>query len=360
MRSTCTLVLSVLAVYLLATPCFADEVPLLDGHELHGRILDVTATGLKLEGRAKGGGTFVMKLGADHIDPHWWYARRDAALGSDVKPRLALAEWAVAHGLFRQGKAQFEKVRKLDPKAAEEFQDHVVPTLREGIAGDLVHAAHLQMNAGNMKAANTMLQAVLTRYGDTHAAADARALLPTLQHRMDAKLKDLAHWKKFGDDEKAREQSDQRRRITSPIVALIRQGHNIMGHMPPMAAQADAVEHTRQAAVEYQKALEKINQALKAHAGDSDLVARLDSLRKEAHAGLVQSHVTAGDVYTATGNYTGATEQADQLTVLDPDSAEAHALNARIDHAQAWSDAGIVSGNRWAGRRAVMGGGRRR
>ena len=45
-----------------------------------------------------------------------------------------------------------------------------------------------------------------------------------------------------------------RSRVTEPIVVLIRQGHSIMAGMPPMAAQADAAAHTRQAAVEYEEA----------------------------------------------------------------------------------------------------------
>jgi len=241
MRVILALALALAVLPILASHCFADEVPLLDGHTLQGKVLDVTAKGLKLEIHPKDGGTVVMHMSADHLDPHWWYGKRDAALGDDAKLRLDLAVWAIEHGLFRQGKAQFEKARKLDPKVAKEFRDDVVPGLRAGIASDLVHSAHLQMDAGNLKAANKMLQAVLTRFGDTHAAADARALMPALQHRSDLKLKELAHWKKFGDDERAREQVDQRKRVTDPIVALIRQGHNIMGHMPPMAAQAEAV-----------------------------------------------------------------------------------------------------------------------
>ena len=151
MHATGTLAGALLACALLAAPCFADEVPLLDGHQLRGRIVDVSADGLKLEMRPKSGGTATLTLNADHIDPHWWYTRRDAALGDDVKQRLELAVWAVEHGLFRQAKAQFEKARKLDGKAASAFQDHVVPGLREGIAGDLVHSARLQMDEGNVK-----------------------------------------------------------------------------------------------------------------------------------------------------------------------------------------------------------------
>jgi hypothetical protein len=360
MRPTFLLTVVVLGLVLLAAPCFADGVPLLDGHVLNGQVTKVTADGLTLHVETGSGGTITMKMSAEHIDPHWWYARRDGALGADVKKRLELSVWAVEHGLFRQGKAQFEKARKLDGKAASEFQDNVVPGLRAGIAADLVQAARRTMDAGKLDVANKMLQAVVTRFGDTHAAGDARHLQATLQHRRAKKLKTNAYWRKFGDDEKGREQADQRRRVTDPIVALIRQGHNIMGHMPPMAAQADAVEHTRQAAVEYKKAIEKVNAALKAHGADKELVARLHELGKQAQAGLVQSHVTAGDVYTETGNYTGALEQANMLEVVDPNGVDAHALRARVNESQSWDDDGIVASSRWVGRRAGRGGGRRR
>ncbi len=353
MRALSTLVLSALALCLFAIPSFAEEVPLLDGHMMDGRVLEVTAKGLKLEGHPKEGGTFIMHLSADHIDPNWWLQMRDKALGDDVKGRLELAVWAVEHGLFRQAKALFVKARTQDPKVAAEFKDDVLPGLRQGIASDLVHSAHRTMEAGKLQAANQMLQAVLTRFADTPAAKDAKALLPTVQHRLDQHLQYLAHWQKFAADEKAREQRDQRIKVTDPIVALIRQGHNIMAHMPVAAAQADAVEHTRQAVVEYKEALVKIDAALKAHADDSELVKRLQALRQEAMAGVVQSHVTAGDVYAATGNYDGALAQANELEVIAPDSADAHALRARVDEAQAWDESGIGYGG---GRRGVGGG----
>jgi tetratricopeptide (TPR) repeat protein len=360
MRATYSFALAIVSIALLAGPCFADGVPLLDGHVLQGQVSDVTAEGLTLKRVSSSGGTITMKMSADHIAPQWWYARRDAALGNQTKARLELSVWAVEHGLFQQAKAQFEKARKLDGKAASEFQDKVVPGLRAGIAADLVQAARRTMDAGKLDVANKMVQAVITRFGDTHAAEDARHLKATLQHRMDKRLKTNAYWKKFGDDERGREQADQRSRVTDPIVALIRQGHNIMGHMPPMAAQADSVEHTRQAAVEYKKAIEKVNAALKAHAADKELVARLHKLGKQAQAGLVQSHVTAGDVYAETGNYSGALDQANRLEAVDPHGADAHALRARVDQSKDWEGDGIVASSRWVGRRAGRGGGRHR
>lgn len=340
--------LSTLTLALAATTCLADEVPLLDGHTMQGRVLQVTADGLELEGEAPGGGTFKMKLSADHIEPYWWYDHRDEALGKDVGARLELSLWAAEHGLFRQSKAQFDKARKLDPAQAKEFQDHVVPKIRSGIATDLVKSARREMDAGKLKAANKMLQAVLTRFGDTHAASDARDLLPTLHHRMDAKLQELAHWKKFTDDEKAREQSDQRRKVTDPIVALIRQGHRIMADLPPIADQADSVDHTRQAAKEYEEASSLIDRAEKAYPQDKALMARLEALDQEAHGGLVQSHVTAGSVYVATGDYDGAAGEANALQTLAPD--EAHALRASAEESQSWSEDGISYG--WRSRRA--------
>lgn len=354
------LTVPLLGLTLLAVPGFAESVPLLDGHSLHGKVLDVTAQGLELEGKAPGGGTYTTKVSADHIDPHWWYARRDAALGDDVDARLELSVWAVEHGLFRQAKAQFEQARKLDPKKAADFHDHVVPGLREGIATDLVRSAHLAMDAGKLNVANQMLHAVITRYGDTHAATDARSALVTVQHRIDRKLAHLAHWEKAKADALAGEQADERRRITGPIVALIRQGNNIMAHMPPAAAQADAATHTRQAALEYRKALDKISADLKQSSDDAALVARLKVLQAEAHAGLVQSHVTAGDVYAATGNYTDALGQASALDALDGGQDDGAALRTRVDEAQSWSDDGIYYDARWAGRSGARVGGARR
>jgi hypothetical protein len=344
------------ALILLASPALAEEVLLYDGHSMHGKVHDENAKGFKLTMHTKGGGSITMGMAANQVDPHWWYARRDAALGDDAKQRLELATWAVEHGLFRRAKAQFEKARKLDPKAARDFHDRLIPQLREGVAHELVHSAKHAMNSGELKTAHRMLQAVLTRFGDTHAAGEARALQPTLQHRTDVKLRKLAYWKKFGDDERAREQADQRRKITGPIVALIRQGHNIMGHMPPMAAQADAATHTRQAGLEFTKATQKIDEALKAHGDDKELVARLKALRSEAHGGLIQSHVTAGDVYASTGNYTHALREADTLKAIDAGSA--HALRERVRQSQSWDDGGITAIHRGAGRRG--GGGRRR
>ena len=362
MRSTCcSFALALAALALLALPGWADDIPLLDGHSLNGRILDVTATGLKVEGEAPGGGTYTMTVSADHIDPHWWYARRDLALGSDVHERLELAVWAVEHGLFRQAKAQFEKARKLDPAAAKEFRDDVVPGMRQGIAAGLVESARRDMDVGKLDAANQMLHAVLNRFADTHAAGDARTLLATLQHRVDAKLVAAAHWKEERADEAARAQATERRAVTDPIVALIRQGNNILAHMPPPAAQADAVASTRQAANEFEKAIQRVEMGLKAHASDPQLVARLDELGRQAQAALVQCHVDAGDVYVSTGNYTGALDEATALSGLTDGADDAAALRARAREAEAWSDDGLAYGARWvAGGAGGRGEGRRR
>ena len=215
-------------------------MPLLDGHNLDGRVFDVTAEGLKLEGLTQGGGAFTMSLSADHVDPYWWVQKRDAALGDDVQGRLELSVWAVEHGLFRQAKTLFAKARASDPEKAAAFQDHVLPGLREGIAAD----------------------------------------------------------------------------------------------------------HARQAAIESKEALAKSGGDLTAHTGDGELVERLDALKDEAQAGLVQSHTTAGDVYTATGDYEDALGQAKALELLDPNSGDAHAMRTRVHDAQAEADDGIRYGVR--------------
>ena len=108
-----------LLVALLALACaaLADELCFHDGTYVDGKILSTTASSVTFQ--PDGGAT--MTVLASRLDPRSFYHLRNKSLGDDAKGRLALAQFAFDHKMYRQARVQFVRFRKLDPASADAF-----------------------------------------------------------------------------------------------------------------------------------------------------------------------------------------------------------------------------------------------
>lgn len=332
MKTLATLVLAVAAALVFALPAHADEILLHDGHTMTGTIEKVTADGITLKMLPKGGGTAVVTVPAGHLDPHYFYAMRDQALGNDVKGRLDLSVWAYEHGLFRRAKAQLTKAREMNPEMAKQFYDQILPGLRDGIAEQMVEAAKQCMTGGHLDEAKTILSKVITQMGDTTAATQAQTLVPVLQQKIGKKNAARQARETFVADEQARETADQRKKFLEPAEALVRQGHRIETKALTAEHQTPALEEFKQAAIEFEKALRHLDELAKNHGGDAVLMTRVGSLREDARKSWIQAHSSSAHIYISRGDFHDAQKEIEAIRKFDPEAAQVAQLQTDLDN----------------------------
>ncbi len=368
MRMPYAILVAVLGLFLLALPVRADEVLLHDGRTMEGTVSDVTSDGLSLEMHPKGGGTASIHVPAEHLDPHYFYQLRDQGLGKDTKGRLELAVWAYEHGLFRRAKAQFDKARTLDAELAKQFLGRILPGLKEGIAEQMVDAAKLDMAGGRLADAKKILSKVLTKLADTHAASDARALVPTLQKKISQNEVAQQGRKKFADDSAAMENAAEQKRLLGPPRDLIRHGRHLETRAMTAEHETPALADYKQAAVEFDKARRHLDELAKHHSGNADLMQQVSDMQETVKQGLIQAYESAANIYMTRGDYRAANEMIDKLKAAYPDAPEVAQLQGDMDDQQsepdwsweAWRRGPHRRGPHGGMRRGGRGGGRRR
>lgn len=334
MRTMGLLGVAVVLLGLFGVPAWADDILLHDGHTLDATVVSSTEQGIAVSKTLPDGGAMKYKISASGLDPHWFYALRNAALGQDADGRMHLALWAYENGLFNQARAQYAKVQKLDPKVAAAFKGSLVPGLRAGIASTMLKGAKKRIRDGQFREAKSILAKVITALGDTPAAAAARALIPSVQQGVEKGNRQREATVQHDADDAARTQLQDNDKRLDPVRAFIRQGLHLESRGLSAVHQTPALASFAGAVDQFHKALRRIAELRKEHAADAALQQSLASCFQTAAKGWIESHANRAQIFLTRADYTDAKRERDLIQKFEGGSAEAARLASQIQSAQ--------------------------
>ncbi len=319
-------------LFLLVAIAFGDELCYHDGSYVDGKVVSTTADSVTFE--PAGGAAITVP--AARLDPRCFYHLRNDAVGDDAKGRLALAQFAFDHGMWRQSRAQFQRFRKLDPASADAFIKSHGLEIHEGIAECLLEDATADADNGNLPAAREHCTTLLSLYPDTRAATGAKALLDTVQGKIDAQRAQY-------QAERAKRLDAEREATLQPAEADLKLGDTIRNR----ALQKTGTEEKDtldEAAAKYKLAIHRLEELLKT-SKDDVLKQEAAPLLATAKASAVSCYVSNAQYYLSRGDYPRAKQEAKNALALDPNAAAAQSVIGEAN-----PDGGGYWGRPWARR----------
>ena len=330
MRKHSRLALTIAALACLVLPALAEELTTADGTTHQCEILKVEEDGVTARGKLKSGETVELKIPVARLDPHCYYSLRNAAIGDDAKARMKLAVWCVENDLFAQAKAQVKKAAQADPKLVEDLAGGKYPEIREKMAARILASAQADMAAGRLDVSRQKLEILLNRLSETQAGGEARDMIRALEGKeteASAKAEADATAKL---DEDARKAADARHKLLAPIDEDLRKGRELATEGLTEDDVNKALEILGKALPNGEAALKKLDAILKDHAGDAQLQADADDLRKKTIAGMVKVLIHRCDLYIWRGSLPNAKKELDEARKLDPSNPAIDSANERI------------------------------
>jgi tetratricopeptide (TPR) repeat protein len=314
------------ALLVLAGAALGDELCFHDGTYLDGKVASTTADSVTFQ--PESGKT--MTVPAARLDPRCFYHLRNDAVGNDPKGRLALAQFAFDHRMYRQARVQFRRFRKIDPTAADAFIRKNGKEIHEGIAQCLLEDAKDDAENGNLPAAREHCTALLALYPDTQAFEEAKALLETVQGKIDAQRAEY---------QAQREQRLDKERASELLQAEadLKWGDTIRNHALEQTATEEK-DTLDEASHKYKLAIDRLEGILKTSTDDvlkQEAKPILETARKSA----VNCYVSNAQYYLSRGDYPRAKEEAKSALSLDPNEAAAQSVieEATPDGGGYWS-----------------------
>ena len=334
MRSLGLVFVATVLSLLVASFAWADDILLHDGHTVEATVVSSSESGISVSKSLADGGLMKYEIHASGLDPHWFYAVRNAALGENAQGRLHLALWAYENGLFNRARAQFVRVQKLDPKAAAKFKSQLVPGVRAGIARTMVSAAKDRIADGHFREAKKILSKVVTALGDTESSAAARALLPSVQQGIEKgnRLREGTVKRDANDAVRMRHQENDRH--LDPVRTLVRQGVHLESRGLSAEHQTPALAAFAQAAGEFHKALRRIAELKKNHADNAELLQSLVAYYQTAGKGWIACHTNRAQIFLTRGDYSDAAAEQKEIEAFEGGGADAAQLASEIQSAQ--------------------------
>ncbi len=317
---------------LLVCVAFGDELRYQDGTRAEGKVVSTTADSVTFE---PDGGTAIT-VPAAKLDPRCFFQLRSATVGDDAKGHLALAQFAFDHQLYPQARTQFLKFRKLDPTAADAFIKANGQEIHEGSAQCLLKDAKTAEQDGNLPAAREHCSSLLALYPDTKAAEEAKALLETVQGKIDA--------------QRAEYQAERAQRLDKERQEKLLQGEEDLKWGDTIRARAlrktgtEEKDTLDEAAHKYKLAIERFEGIVKTST-DEVLKKEAAPLLATAKTSAVNCYVSNAQYYLSRGDYPRAKQEAKNALALDPDAADAQSV---IDEAN--PDGGGYWGRPWVRR----------
>jgi len=298
----------------LACICYADELCFHDGTYVDGKIVSTTADSVTFQ--PDNGAAITVP--ASRLDPRSFYHLRNESIGDDAKGRLALAQFAFDHKMYRQARVQFRRFRKLDPTAADAFIKEHGQEIHEGIAQCLLEDAQQVAGMGNLPAAREDCTSLLALYPDTRAAAEAKTLLDTVQGKIDG--------------QRAQYQAQRAKRLDAERQAKIQQGEDdlkwgdtIRNRALQQTGPTQEKNTLEEAAAKYKLAIGRFEEILKT-SEDEELKKEATPLLAESKKSAVNCYVSTAQYYLSRGNYPRAKEAANDALALDPDAMAAKSV----------------------------------
>ncbi|HEX5135647.1 MAG TPA: hypothetical protein VFY93_01655 [Planctomycetota bacterium] len=287
-----------------------DELCFSDGTFIDGKVVSTTADSITFQ---PDGGA-AMTVAASRLDPRCFYHLRNNAVGEDANGRLALAQYAFDHGMYRQARVQFRRFRKIDPAAADAFLKAHGQEIHEGIAQCTLEDARADAENGNLPAAREYCASLLALYPDTKAAGETRTLLESVQGEIDA--------------QRAKYQAERAQRLDAEREEKLQQAEEDLKWGDTIRNRAlektgtEEKDTLDEATHKYKLAIGRLEEILKTSTDDT-LKAEAEPLLKTAKASAVNCYVNNAQYYLSRGDYPRAKAEAKNALSLDPNAAAA-------------------------------------
>lgn len=316
---------------LLVALAHGDELCYSDGNYIDGKVVSTTADSVTFQAE----GAAAMTVPATRLDPRCFYNLRNNSVGDDAKGRLALAQFAFDHRMYRQARTQFRRFRKLDPASADVFIKTHGQEIHEGLAQLLMEDARDCDACGNIAAAREHCTTLLALYPDTKAAKDATTMLDTIQSKIDA--------------QRAHDQAERGKRLDAEREAKLEPAEDDLKWGDTIRNRALQQGPTQEkntldaAAAKYKLAIGRLDEMMK---GTDDVLKKEAApLLATANASAVNCFVSNAQYYLSRGDYPRAQQEAKNALAIDPNATAAQSV---IDEAK--PDGGGYWGRPWVRR----------
>jgi len=169
------------ALLVLAAPALAqtEQIRLIDGSTLEGRVVECTKDSVGFEYTAKEG-KVVATFGAHDLDPLCFFEIRSSFVMDDAAGCLDLAVFALDHELYPQARFAYEQAKRLDPVMTEKFMEEKGETLAIEATDKLLARARHAFDAGNLESAEADARILLTIFPLSPAASEAKTLMQAI------------------------------------------------------------------------------------------------------------------------------------------------------------------------------------
>lgn len=347
-----------------AALALADELITADGTTHSCEIVSVGEDGVVAKGKLKTGEAVELKVPVARLDAHWFYDRRDAAIGNDAKARVKFALWCVENDLFSRAKVQMKKAAAADPTMVEQLVAGKYPEIREKIAGRILASAEADLAAAKFEPARDKLEILLARLSDTEAGGKARETIRSLETRQTQVAAAEASEAQAKLDENARKAADARAKLLADVDAEYAKGREYAMEGLTEDNHGKALDLMEKALGRGDAATKKLDAIDKDHAADAELITEAKARRDKLRAGMVKVHIHRADLYMWRGSLPDAKKAIEAARAIDPTNPAIDAAMERLlaaDDDDDW-DRRVrpehrASGSRFGGR---AGGGRGR
>jgi tetratricopeptide (TPR) repeat protein len=323
------LVLSLLAFVMNSVS--ADEVLLNGGDAIDGKITAVDEKGVLVEADGKS-----VLVSPDRLDPHFYYTEWAKRVPNEAKPRLLLAVYAFENALFSQARSQYRKAQKLDKEVVKDFEENVVPKIKEGAARKLMDRARRAAKEKNWHDVERIAAKILTQLEDTEAAEEARKLIASAHiNQMDDDEKRLV--KRLArylpkDEAKALAEREKLGARLAPIERRLDRARRRVVQGLQTKSQNRSKGVFKDAGRQFERVIKDLNK-LEESAGDEEAFkAQVDEMRSVAKREGIEAYIHAGNVYLVRGAFNDATAMANRCLAIDPESDVAQQFGRRVAH----------------------------
>jgi len=323
-----------------------EEVILKDGVTGFVNVLETTRDSVKVKFK-KNGADITLVVKAERIDPFCFYTVRGKYMERTAENHLNLAIFCVENGLFNRAKHQRDVAESIDPEYLKKQAE--IPGFRDGIAEKILANAERDFDNGKLDQAEETIQIILTRFSDTPAAEDARALQTILDKRaaeIENEEDDAAIAKLDAEQQKA---ADALMKKLKPAKMSYEYGKELAARGLKEKSQTKAKKAFDAAGEEFEKALKKAR-AVVAKDGTEDVAGRFAAVEKRVMGEAVEAYINAGNIELSRGSYVAAEKYCQKALSVDPTSSAAKAFQSRVEMGAAMSnDWGARGINRVAG-----------
>ena len=275
------------------------------------------------------------KLMAIRVDPSNFYDIRRRYMESTAENHIQLAMFCIENGLFNRGKHQVEAAKAIDPEILDKIGAD--PQLMEKIAARFLSSARGHEKSGNLELAHEIACRVATKFPETKAADEARAWLAELEAKGEAQHaeKEKAREERIAGEEKEERKAELKKqeKVLKPIRKTMEKGRKLNAAGLQEKSQSKARSAYDKAAAAFVSALGAIERETKKAGDDTDLVAALADLDKEARGDAVEAYLNAGNVELGRSSLPAALKYADKALAVDPESSAAKAFQQSVQAA---------------------------